>query len=84
MAYGFGIIFFVIARSNNDVNNRSSLFTDVLKGRTPKVNFTVNIYECNQEYYLANGILHLAVGVCDDHTYPTDSKIIYVCCMLEG
>ncbi|XP_071680433.1 uncharacterized protein [Lolium perenne] len=48
----------VLAGSNNDINvlNQSSLFTDVLMGEAPIVNFTVNGHEYNYGYYLADGI----------------------------
>jgi hypothetical protein len=51
-------VFFGVAGSNNDINilNQSSLFTDVLRGEASVVNFTVNGYEYNRVYYLADGI----------------------------
>jgi hypothetical protein len=50
--------FFGVAGSNNDINvlNHSPLFTDVLRGEAPAVNFTVNGHEYNRGYYLADGI----------------------------
>ncbi|KAM0836460.1 hypothetical protein ACQ4PT_062309 [Festuca glaucescens] len=50
--------FFGVAGSNNDINvlNQSPLFTDVLRGEAPIVNFTVNGHEYNYGYYLADGI----------------------------
>jgi hypothetical protein len=47
-----------VAGSNNDINvlNQSPLFTDVLRGEAPVVNFTVNGHEYNRGYYLADGI----------------------------
>jgi hypothetical protein len=50
--------FFGVAGSNNDINvlNQSPLFTDVLRGEAPVVNFTVNGHEYNRGYYLADGI----------------------------
>nr|XP_051222271.1 uncharacterized protein LOC127340573 [Lolium perenne] len=47
-----------VAGSNNDINvlNQSPLFTDVLRGEAPIVNFTVNGHEYNYGYYLADGI----------------------------
>jgi len=50
--------FFGTAGSNNDINvlNRSPLFTQVLQGRAPEVQFTVNGTEYNMGYYLAYGI----------------------------
>jgi hypothetical protein len=48
MTYEFGM-FFGVAGSNNDINvlNRSSLFTDMLKGEAPNVNFMVNEHDHN-------------------------------------
>ena len=50
--------YFGVAGSNNDINvlNQSTLFTDVLRGEAPVVNFTVNGHEYNRGYYLADGI----------------------------
>jgi len=50
--------FFGVAGSNNDINvlNRSPLFTEVVQGRAPEIQFTVNGNEYNMGYYLANGI----------------------------
>ena len=50
--------FFGVAGSNNDINvlNQSPLFTEVLRGEAPVVNFTVNGHEYNRGYYLADGI----------------------------
>jgi hypothetical protein len=50
--------FFGVAGSNNDINvlNQSPLFVDVIKGRTPKVSFTVNGREHYMGYYLIVGI----------------------------
>jgi hypothetical protein len=49
--------FFGTTGSNNDiVLNRSPLFTQVLQGRAPEVQFTVNGTEYNIGYYLAYGI----------------------------
>lgn len=50
--------FFGAAGSNNDINvlDQSPLFTDVLQGRAPPVEFTVNGKQYNMGYYLADGI----------------------------
>jgi hypothetical protein len=47
-----------VAGSNNDINvlNQSPLFTDVLRGEAPIVNFMVNGHEYNRGYYLADDI----------------------------
>uniref|UniRef100_A0A453QZN7 DDE Tnp4 domain-containing protein n=2 Tax=Aegilops tauschii subsp. strangulata TaxID=200361 RepID=A0A453QZN7_AEGTS len=50
--------FFGVAGSNNDLNvlNQSTLFTNVLQGRAPAVQFTVCGSEYNMGYYLVDGI----------------------------
>ncbi|XP_003570899.2 uncharacterized protein LOC100840429 [Brachypodium distachyon] len=50
--------FFGVAGSNNDINvlNQSTLFTEVVQGRAPEVQFMVNGNEYNLGYYLADGI----------------------------
>jgi hypothetical protein len=47
-----------VTDSNNDINvlNQSPLFVDVIRGRTPKVSFTVNGHEHHIRYYLADDI----------------------------
>jgi hypothetical protein len=49
---------FGVVGSNNDINvlNQSSLFIDVIRGRTPEVLFTVNSREHHMRYYLIDGI----------------------------
>ena len=50
--------FFGVAGSNNDINvlNQSPLFTNVLQGRAPPVQFTINGRQYNMGYYLVDGI----------------------------
>jgi hypothetical protein len=50
--------FFGVAGSNNDINvlNQSTLFTQLLQGRAPAVQFHANGREYNMGYYLADGI----------------------------
>ncbi|XP_003581437.1 uncharacterized protein LOC100824964 [Brachypodium distachyon] len=50
--------FFGVAGSNNDINvlNQSPLFTTVLQGRAPPVEFTVNGRQYDMGYYLVDGI----------------------------
>jgi hypothetical protein len=52
------MFFWEVAGSNNDINilNQSPLFTDVLQGQAPVVNFMVNGHKYNKEYYLADSI----------------------------
>ncbi|WVZ76978.1 LOW QUALITY PROTEIN: hypothetical protein U9M48_024886 [Paspalum notatum var. saurae] len=49
--YGYGMHFFGVAGSNNDINvlNQSLLFTDVLQGRAPPVHFSVNERQYDME-----------------------------------
>ncbi|XP_050875365.1 uncharacterized protein LOC127078990 [Lathyrus oleraceus] len=44
--------------SNNDINvlNQSNVFNDILEGRTPNVQYTINGTPYNMGYYLADGI----------------------------
>jgi hypothetical protein len=51
-------MFFVIYRSNNDINvlNQSLLFVDVIRGHLPTVNFTINKNKHNMRYYLIDNI----------------------------
>lgn len=45
--------FFGLSGSHNDINvlERSSLFTELSKGRAPPVNYTINGNQYNMEYY---------------------------------
>lgn len=49
---------FGVARSNNDINvlNQSPLFTNILQGRAPPIQFSVNGRDYNMGYYLVDGI----------------------------
>lgn len=55
---GYDMLFFGVARLNNDINvlNQSTLFTNVLQGRAPPVEFTVQGRKYNMCYYLVDGI----------------------------
>ncbi|XP_074342531.1 uncharacterized protein LOC141680120 [Apium graveolens] len=50
--------FFGVAGSNNDINvlDRSLIFDEVLQGRAPEVNYTINENNYNVGYYLKDGI----------------------------
>ncbi|XP_062098508.1 uncharacterized protein LOC133804360 [Humulus lupulus] len=50
--------FFGVPGSNNDLNvlNQSPLFTEILQGQAPRVEFTINGTQFNKGYYLADGI----------------------------
>ncbi|CAM8934568.1 unnamed protein product [Rhodiola kirilowii] len=49
---------FPVAGSNNDINvlDRSPVFDEVLQGRAPEVNYTINGNNYNMGYYLTDGI----------------------------
>jgi hypothetical protein len=68
--------FFGVAGSNNDINvlNQSPLFTDVLRGEAPVVNFTVNGHKYNRGYYLADGIYPSWPVFMKDITLPQCEK----------
>jgi hypothetical protein len=55
MTVGSGMLF--LAGSNNDINvlNQSSLFIDIIRGRSPEMSFIVNGREHHMGYYLADG-----------------------------
>jgi hypothetical protein len=50
--------FFGLAGSNNDINvlNQSTLFIEQLKGKAPRVNYSVNEKQYQLGYYLVDGI----------------------------
>ncbi|CAM8890834.1 unnamed protein product [Rhodiola kirilowii] len=50
--------FFGVAGSNNDINvlDRSPVFDEVMQGRAPEVNYTINGNNYNMGYYLTDGI----------------------------
>ncbi|XP_062086027.1 uncharacterized protein LOC133792121 [Humulus lupulus] len=52
------LAFFGVPVSNNDLNvlNQSPIFTDILQGQAPRVEFTINGTQYNKGYYLADGI----------------------------
>ncbi|KAH1243094.1 hypothetical protein GmHk_07G020254 [Glycine max] len=65
---------FLVASSNNDINvlNQSPVFDDVLQGRAPPVQFTINETPYNMGYYLAYGI------------YPDWPTFVKIIPMLQG
>lgn len=52
------MLFFGVIGSHTDITmlNQSHLFTDVLKGQGPHVQFSVNRTQYKMSYYLADGI----------------------------
>jgi len=58
MICGYGMLFFGVSGSNNDINvlNQSSLFTSILQGSAPSTQFIVNGNQYNMGYYLADDI----------------------------
>jgi hypothetical protein len=68
--------FFGAAGSNNDINvlDQSPLFTDVLQGRAPPVEFTVNGKQYNMGYYLADGIYPEWAAFAKSITRPQSDK----------
>jgi hypothetical protein len=50
--------FFGLPGSNNDINvlERSFLFTELARGRAPRVNYSINGHDYTMGYYLADGI----------------------------
>jgi len=57
--------FFGVAGSNNDINvlNQSPLFTNLVRGEAPIVNFTVNGHQYDKGY-LSVFVLPASNGVC--------------------
>ncbi|CAM8886269.1 unnamed protein product [Rhodiola kirilowii] len=49
---------FPVGGSNNDINvlDRSPIFDDILEGRAPEVNYSINENNYDMGYYLADGI----------------------------
>ncbi|XP_021727216.1 protein ALP1-like [Chenopodium quinoa] len=68
--------FFGIPGSYNDLNvlYRSPVFDEVLHGRVPPVNFTVNGHEYNMAYYLADDIYPKWATFIQGITYPQLQK----------
>jgi hypothetical protein len=68
--------FFGAAGSNNDINvlDQSPLFTEVLQGRAPSVQFHVNGTEYNMGYYLADSIYPEWATIVKSITRPQNDK----------
>jgi hypothetical protein len=72
--------FFGTAGSQNDINvlNKSPLFIDMLKGKTPRVHYTVNGNQYDTPYYLADGIYpEWAVFVKTIHRPQSEEDKLY-------
>jgi len=76
LTYGFGMHFFCAAGSNNDINvlDQSPLFTDVVQGRAPTVQFSVNGNNYNMGYYLVDGIYPEWAAFAKSITRPPKSE----------
>lgn len=68
--------FFGIPGSCNDLNilHRSDVFDDVMQGRAPPVNFTVNGHQYNMGYYLTDGIYPQWAAFIQGITLPQTDK----------
>jgi hypothetical protein len=76
MTRGYGMHFFGVAGSNNDINvlDQSPLFTAQKQGIAPEVHFTVNGNEYDMGYYLADGIYPEWVAFVKSYKLPQDEK----------
>jgi hypothetical protein len=76
LTYEFGMPFFGAAGSNNDINvlDQSPLFTEVLQGRAPSVQFHINGTKYNMGYYLADGIYLEWATIVKSITRPQNGK----------
>ncbi|GJW46979.1 putative nuclease HARBI1 [Tanacetum coccineum] len=68
--------FFGTPGSCNDINvlHRSTVFSDVLEGRAPKVSYVVNGHQRNMTYYLFDGIYPLWPAFVKSITSPQIRK----------
>ncbi|XP_021730589.1 uncharacterized protein LOC110697530 [Chenopodium quinoa] len=68
--------YFGVAGSNNDLNvlSRSNLFQEMLQGRAPEVQFTINETEYNMGYYLTDGIYPEWAAFVKTFSHPKDPK----------
>ena len=74
--------FFGLPVSNNDINvlERSFLFTELARGRAPRVNYSINGHGYTMGYYLADGIYPKMVNICKNNISPTRSQEETFCC----
>lgn len=75
-----------VARMNNDINmlNQSSLFTDILKGRSTKSKLHGQWTWVQPRVLSRQWCLPLLAGVCEDNFPPINFKESDVCCMQGG
>lgn len=68
--------FFGAAGSNNDINvlDQSPLFTEMIQGRAPPVQFTINGTQYNMGYYLTDGIYPEWAAFAKSITRPQSAK----------
>jgi len=65
--------------SHNDINvlHRSSLFDNLVEGRAPAVNFSINGHGYNMDYYLSDGIYPSWATLIQSITRPLGNKRQY-------
>ena len=68
--------YFGMSGAANDLNvlYRSDLFNDILEGRAPNVNFSVNGRQYNRGYYLTDGIYPKWATLIQAFSAPQNSK----------
>jgi hypothetical protein len=61
MIFGYGMHFFGLLGSHNDINvlEQSFVFTNLIEGCAPPVNYSLNGYDNMMGYYLADDIYPL-------------------------
>jgi hypothetical protein len=71
---------------NNDLNvlNRSNLFNNLLDGRAPPANYTINYHNYHMGYYLADGIYPPLATIVKTYSAPDTQKIFFFAQMQEA
>jgi len=71
--------FFGMPGSHNDINvlHRSPLFDNLVEGRAPAVNFSINGHDYNMGYYLSDGIYPSWATLIQSITRPVGNKRQY-------
>jgi hypothetical protein len=76
--YGFGIAFFGLLGSLNDINVLHwSLFTELSNGESPQVNYRINNHDYSMGYYLAYAIYLSWATLVKTIPEPWGNKRIY-------